>query len=82
MSASTFDTLKAARELEAAGMDRTQAEAVAQTMRDAAGADLRPRRDQSRPLPGRTRHRDRERSDHLLTPQAAVTRGGRPVIEA
>ena len=40
MSASTFDTLKAARELEAAGMDRTQAEAVAKTMRDAAGADL------------------------------------------
>ena len=31
---------KAARKLEAAGMDRTQAEAVAQTMRDAAGADL------------------------------------------
>ena len=40
MSASTFDTLKAARELEAAGMDRPQAEAVAKTMRDAAGADL------------------------------------------
>ena len=31
---------KAARKLEASGMDRTQAEAVAQTMRDAAGADL------------------------------------------
>ena len=31
---------KAARKLEAAGMDRTQAEAVAQTMHDAAGADL------------------------------------------
>ena len=40
MSASTFDTLKAARELEAAGMNRTHAEAIAKTMRDAAGADL------------------------------------------
>ena len=35
----SFDTLAAARELEAAGMDRVQAEAVAETCREAASAD-------------------------------------------
>ena len=40
MSASTFGSLKGARELEAAGLDRNQAEASAKTMRDAASADL------------------------------------------
>ena len=39
MNASTFDTLTAARELEAAGLERRQAEAIAKTMRDAAGAE-------------------------------------------
>ena len=39
MSATTFDTLKAARDLEAAGVERRQAEAIAKAMRDAAGAD-------------------------------------------
>ena len=38
MSTSTFDTLDAARELEAAGFTREQAEATAKTMRDAASA--------------------------------------------
>ena len=38
MSTSTFDTLSAARELEAAGFTREQAEAAAKTMRDAASA--------------------------------------------
>ena len=33
----TFDTLTAARELEAAGMDRRQAEALAQTIRAGQG---------------------------------------------
>ena len=39
MSANTFDTLAAARELEASGIERPQAEAIAKTMRAAAGAD-------------------------------------------
>ena len=39
MTASTFDTLGAARELEASGLERAQAEAIAKTMREAAGAD-------------------------------------------
>ena len=39
MSAATFDTLTAARELEAAGVERRQAEAIAEGMRRAAGAD-------------------------------------------
>ena len=38
MSASTFDALTAAREFEAAGMDRAQAEAVAVQLHAAAGA--------------------------------------------
>ena len=38
MSASPFDTLSVARELEAAGFTREQAEAAAKTMRDAASA--------------------------------------------
>ena len=38
MSTSAFDTLAAARELEAAGFTREQAEAAARTMRDAASA--------------------------------------------
>ena len=38
MSTSTFDTLDAVRELEAAGFTREQAEATAKTMRDAASA--------------------------------------------
>lgn len=37
--ADTFDTLEAARELEAAGIERQQAEAIASTMRRAAAAD-------------------------------------------
>lgn len=37
--AETFDTLKAARVLEAAGIERRQAEAIAETAREAAGAD-------------------------------------------
>jgi len=40
MAASTFDTLAAARALEAAGVDRKQAEARAEQLRAAAGADL------------------------------------------
>ena len=39
MSASTFDTLAAARDLEAAGIERRQAEAIAEGMRRAATAD-------------------------------------------
>ena len=39
MAASTFDALKAARELEAAGVTRQQAEAHAAALRDAATAD-------------------------------------------
>ena len=39
MSTATFDTLTAARELEAAGVERRQAEAIAEGMRRAAGAD-------------------------------------------
>ena len=39
MNASTFDTLSAARNLEAAGIERAQAEAIAGAMRDAQGAD-------------------------------------------
>ena len=35
MSTSTFDTLNAMRRLEEAGMDRAQAEATVETMRDA-----------------------------------------------
>ena len=38
MSTGAFDTLDAARELEAAGFTREQAEATAKTMRDAASA--------------------------------------------
>ena len=40
MAASTFDTLAATRALEAAGVDRQQAEAHAEQLRAAAGADL------------------------------------------
>lgn len=40
MNASTFDTLTAARALEAAGVERRQAEAHAEQLRSAAGADL------------------------------------------
>lgn len=39
MNANTFDTLTAARELEASGIERPQAEAIAKTMGAAAGAD-------------------------------------------
>ena len=39
MSTNAFDTLAAARELEASGIERPQAEAIAKTMRAAAGAD-------------------------------------------
>ena len=39
MSAATFDTLSAARDLEAAGIERKQAEAIAEGMRRAVGAD-------------------------------------------
>ena len=39
MTATTFDALTAARDLESAGIERHQAEAIAKTMRDAAGAD-------------------------------------------
>ena len=46
MSTSTFDTLDATRRLEKAGMERTQAEATVETIRDAQAelatkADLR-----------------------------------------
>lgn len=37
--ADTFDTLEATRELEAAGIERQQAEAIASAMRRAAAAD-------------------------------------------
>lgn len=39
MADSTFDALEAARALEAAGMERRQAEAAAEQLRFAAGAD-------------------------------------------
>ena len=39
MTGSTFDSLTAARDLEAAGFERRQAEALATAMRDVAGAD-------------------------------------------
>ncbi len=39
MTGSTFDSLTAARDLEAAGFERRQAEALANAMRDVAGAD-------------------------------------------
>ena len=39
MTASTFDALAAARDLEAAGIERRHAEAIAEGMRLAAGAD-------------------------------------------
>ena len=39
MNATTFDTLAAARDLEAAGVERRQAEAIAGTVRQAINAD-------------------------------------------
>ena len=39
MSAATFDTLSAARKLEAAGVERRQAEAHAEALREAVSAD-------------------------------------------
>ena len=39
MTAATFDTLTAARDLEAAGVERRQAEAIAGAVHQAAGAD-------------------------------------------
>ena len=39
MTASTFDALAATRDLEAAGIERRQAEAIAEGMRQAASAD-------------------------------------------
>ena len=39
MTAATFDTLSAARDLEAAGIERRQAEAIAGTVRQATAAD-------------------------------------------
>ncbi len=39
MNATTFDTLKTTRDLEAAGIERRHAEAIAEGMRDAAIAD-------------------------------------------
>ena len=39
MAANSFDALEAARALEAAGMERRQAEATAEQLRFAAGAD-------------------------------------------
>ena len=39
MSTATFDTLSAARKLEAAGVERRQAEAIAEGMREAVSAD-------------------------------------------
>jgi len=39
MTATNFDALQAARDLEAAGIERRQAEAIAASMRDAASAD-------------------------------------------
>ena len=38
MTGTTFDSLAAARDLEAAGIERRQAEAIAASMRDAVGA--------------------------------------------
>ena len=38
MNTATFDTLTAARDLEAAGIERRQAEAIAEGMREAADA--------------------------------------------
>ena len=40
MRSSTFDALAAARKLEAAGVERSHAEAIADQLRAAAGADL------------------------------------------
>ena len=40
MSAAAFDTLTTARELEAAGVERRQAEAHAEALRRAVSADL------------------------------------------
>ena len=40
MNASTFDALAAARELEAVGIEREHAEAIAEQLRTAAGTDL------------------------------------------
>ena len=40
MTANTFDSLTAARELEAAGIERTHAEAIAAQLRTAAEPDL------------------------------------------
>lgn len=37
MSGTTFDTLAAARDLEAAGVERSQAEAIAKAIRDGQG---------------------------------------------
>ena len=39
MTATNFDALQAARDLEAAGIERRQAEAIAASMRDADSAD-------------------------------------------
>ena len=39
MTSATFDTLRAVRDLEAAGIDRKQAEAHAEALRQAATAD-------------------------------------------
>ena len=39
MASTTFDTLRVARDLEAAGVDRRQAEAHAEALRQAATAD-------------------------------------------
>ena len=39
MASTTFDTLTAVRDLEAAGVDRRQAEAIAGTVRQAINAD-------------------------------------------
>ena len=39
MNTTSFDTLSAAQDLEAAGIKRRQAEAIAEGMRRAAGAD-------------------------------------------
>ena len=44
MNASTFDTLSAARDLEAAGVERSQAEAIAKAIRNGQG-DLATRAD-------------------------------------
>ena len=39
MTSTDFDALAAARDIEAAGLERAQAEAIAAAMRQAAGAD-------------------------------------------